>query len=159
VPGVCSVTKPAGQLARRARLLAIVTLVLATGLAAQTPPYRNSALPVEARVQDLLGRMTLEEKFWQPCMSPGSLDDPSHDYSQGSFGLQIGVDSASARLTDPAAIARAHTERINAIQRYLVEQTRLGIPIIAFDESLHGLMREGVSVSHAVRTHQAASTG
>jgi hypothetical protein len=32
---------------------------------------------------------------------PGSLDDPSHDYSQGSFGLQIGVDSASARLLIP----------------------------------------------------------
>lgn len=130
---------------RPAGLLAAL-LTLTPGLAAQAPPYRNPRLPVETRVQDLLGRMTLEEKFWQLYMSPGSLDDPLHDYSHGAFGLQIGVDPTSARLADPAAIARAHTERINAIQRYFVEQTRLGIPIIAFDESLHGLMREGATI-------------
>jgi len=101
---------------------------------------------VAERVRDLLGRMTLEEKFWQLYMSPGSLDDPSHDYSHGAFGLQIGVDSSSARLGDPAAIARAHATRVNAIQRHFVERTRLGIPIIPFDETLHGLMREGATV-------------
>ncbi len=119
---------------------------LPTPAPAQLPAYRNPALPVPARVQDLLGRMTLEEKFWQLYMSPGSLDDPAHDYSSGSFGLQIGVDPAAARLTDPRAIARAHAERINAIQRHFVERTRLGIPIIPFDEVLHGLMREGATV-------------
>lgn len=115
-------------------------------LAAQALPYRDPILPVATRVHDLLSRMTLEEKFWQLYMSPGSLDNPAHDYSHGAFGLQVGVDSAAARLADPAAIARAHTERINAIQRYFVEATRLGIPIIPFDEALHGLMREGATI-------------
>lgn len=127
--------------------LAVLLLGLfVPSVAAQTPPYRDTTLSSAARARDLLGRMTVAEKFWQLYMSPGSLDDPAHDYSNGAFGLQIGVDSATARLTDPAAIARAHAERVNAIQRYFVEQTRLGIPIIPFDEVLHGLMRAGATV-------------
>src|SRR5687768_9567296 len=54
---------------------------------AQTP-YRDRALPVEARARDLLRRMTLEEKFWQLFMLPGSRADSSQDYSHGVFGLQ-----------------------------------------------------------------------
>ena len=93
-------------------------------------------------MRDLLGRMTLEEKFWQLFMIPGDLDDPSHDYSRASFGLQISTKPSSADA------ARAHAERINAIQRFFVERTRLGIPIIPFDEAVHGLRarwRDGVS--------------
>jgi beta-glucosidase len=112
------------------------------GSAAAQPsvPYRDSALPTEMRVRDLLGRMTLEEKFWQLFMIPGDLDDPSHDYSKGVFGLQISTKGAG----DGAA--RAHAERINAIQQFFVERTRLGIPIIPFDEAVHGLMRDGATV-------------
>jgi beta-glucosidase len=80
--------------------------------------------------------MTLEEKFWQLFMVPGDLDNPSQDWSHGSFGLQI-----SAPTPDPAAFA----ERVNAIQRYFVERTRLGIPIIPFEEALHGLMLPGAT--------------
>jgi beta-glucosidase len=141
------------------RAIALLLTVLAAGLAASRqapPPYRNSRLSVDARVKDLLSRMTLEEKFWQLYMSPGSLDDSAHDYSKGSFGLQIGVGrdgerpSTDAASSDPslrtAAIARAHAERINAIQRYFVEKTRLGIPIIPFEEALHGLARPGATM-------------
>lgn len=133
-----------GPVARRRLLLWLV--VAASPAAAQGPVYRNPTLPTAARAHDLLGRMTPEEKFWQLYMSPGSRDDPSHDYSHGAFGLQIGVDTATARLEDPGAIARAHAARINAVQRWFVEETRLGIPIIPFDESLHGLMREGATI-------------
>jgi beta-glucosidase len=113
-------------------------------IAAQSvqPPYRDPALPVESRVRDLLGRMTLEEKFWQLFMIPGDLDTPANDYSHGIFGLQI---PPSAGDTGSGA-ARAHAERINAIQHYFVERTRLGIPIIPFDEALHGFAREGATV-------------
>jgi beta-glucosidase len=114
-------------------------------------PYRNSALPVEERVHDLLGRMTADEKFWQLFMIPGDFDNPDYDYSNGVFGLQISVAPASAasapaRDVPPRDVARAHAERINRIQRYFVENTRLGIPIIPFDEAVHGLMREGATV-------------
>ena len=86
--------------------------------------------------------MTLEEKFWQLFMIPGDLDNPGYDYSHGVFGLQV---SPTGTLIGPAA-ARAHAQRINAIQHYFVEQTRLGIPIIPFDEGVHGLPREGATV-------------
>ncbi len=65
-----------------------------------------------------------------------------YDYSHGVFGLQV---SPTGTLIGPAA-ARAHAQRINAIQHYFVEQTRLGIPIIPFDEGVHGLPREGATV-------------
>jgi beta-glucosidase len=127
---------------RHALLLAVsIGVALAPASPQAPPPYKNPKLAIEDRVRDLLGRMTLEEKFWQLFMIPGSLDDPSHDYSNGIFGLQISTGSATGR---PAA--RAHAERINAIQRYFVEQTRLGIPIIPFEEALHGLAREGATV-------------
>jgi beta-glucosidase len=113
-------------------------------------PYRRPALPVADRVRDLLSRMTLEDKFWQVFMIPGDLDDPADDYSHGVFGLQIstGRDAGTPGGAAPEApaVARAHAERINAIQRYFVEHTRLAIHIIPFDEAVHGLARAGATM-------------
>ena len=89
--------------------------------------------------------MTLDEKFWQTFMIPGDLDDSTHDYSNGAFGLQISI-APRGRTVHATEAARAHAERINAIQRYFVERTRLGIPIIPFEEALHGLGRDGAIV-------------
>lgn len=116
------------------------SLILAFALLAQSPaaplPYQRADLPIDARVKDLLGRMTLEEKFWQLFMIPGDLDTPANDYSRGIFGLQI----RSSRS------ARDHAARINAIQKYFVESTRLGIPIIPFEEAVHGLAWDGATM-------------
>jgi beta-glucosidase len=123
-------------------VLTTVLGVAAAGQAVAQPgaPYHDARLPIAERVRDLLGRMTLEEKFWQLFMIPGDLDDTSHDYSHGVFGLQI----SSPSTKEPAAdAARHHAERINAIQRYFVDETRLGIPIIPFEEALHGFVRDG----------------
>lgn len=137
----------------RIHALLALTLLTAGMLQSQAPaqpPYRNSRVPVEERVRDLLGRMTLEEKFWQLFMIPGDLDDPAHDYSSGVFGLQIptGARKPGGPPADvaPPAAARAHAARINAIQRYFVEKTRLGIPIVPFDEAVHGLTQPGATV-------------
>ena len=81
--------------------------------------------------------MTLEDKFWQLYMFPGALDDSSNDYSHGAFGLQIPAADSSARN---------HATRINAVQRYVISHSRLGIPLIPFDEAVHGLMRPGATV-------------
>lgn len=87
-------------------------------------------------VPELLSRMTLEEKFWQLFMLPGDLGDSTQDFSRGVFGLQI-----------PAARApRDDAVRIAAIQRYFVQRTRLGIPIIPFEEAVHGLVRPGATM-------------
>ncbi|HEY6059893.1 MAG TPA: glycoside hydrolase family 3 N-terminal domain-containing protein [Gemmatimonadales bacterium] len=81
--------------------------------------------------------MTPEEKFWQLFMIPGDLDDRTNDFSHGIFGLQVPSSGTSADA------ARADAGRINTIQRYFVERTRLGIPIIPFEEAVHGLRRPG----------------
>ncbi|MDT8369788.1 MAG: glycoside hydrolase family 3 N-terminal domain-containing protein [Longimicrobiales bacterium] len=125
-------------------LLLALSLLLPTTARAQL--YRDASAPVEERVADLLARMTLEEKFWQLYMSPGSLDDPDDRYPAGAFGLQIEVaEGEGVEEVGAAEAARLHAERINAIQRYFVEETRLGIPMIAFDEALHGLTRDGAT--------------
>src|SRR5262249_564457 len=105
---------------------------------AQTPgaPYRDSTVAIDQRVADLLGRMTLEEKFWQLFMIPGRIGDTSADYSHGVFGLQTRV----------SADARADAQLHNDMQRYLVERTRLGVPMIPFEEAVHGVMRRGATV-------------
>jgi len=97
------------------------------------PPYRDPGLSIERRVEDLLGRMTSEEKFRQVFMVPGDLDAGRETWKDGIFGLQ--VRSASS--------AREAAEKINAIQKFFVEETRLGIPIVPFEEALHGLVAPG----------------
>jgi beta-glucosidase len=115
-------------------------------------PYKNPKLDIEQRVNDLLQRMTPEEKFWQMFMIPGDLDNATPgQYSHGIFGLQVSAASSDGNKaqqmlhynTKEAAVDLA--KKINAIQKYFVDSSRLGIPIIAFDEALHGLVRGGAT--------------
>ena len=131
----------------RAAVVAFVALIASVRLGAP-PVYQQASAPVEARVRDLLSRMTLEEKFWQLFMIPGDLDNPAHDYSNGIFGLQIGDGAAGAdapvRMPRPRrARTPSASTRSSAI---FVEKTRLGIPIIPFEEAVHGLARDGATM-------------
>lgn len=116
-------------------------------------PYKNPALPVEHRVEDLLNRMTPEEKFWQLFMIPGDLNSGgSSAFYHGIFGLQVSASAASGANAagqmlqyDTTDNAKALAHKINAIQKHFIEKTRLGIPIIPFDEALHGLVRGGAT--------------
>src|SRR5688572_12275097 len=120
--------------------LAVLLCVAAVRLAGaqSTPVYRDPNAAIDLRVRDLIGRMTLEEKFWQLFMIPGDLDDSTHDYRSGVIGLQV-------RMPDGTS-ARAQAEKINRIQRYFVEQTRLGIPMLPFEEAAHGLLAHDAMV-------------
>ncbi|MFT3748420.1 MAG: glycoside hydrolase family 3 C-terminal domain-containing protein [Agriterribacter sp.] len=139
----------------RNRILSFLTLFCFTfsnDFAQQTAPYKNPSLPVEQRVTDLLQRMTIEEKFWQLFMIPGDLDGvPAEQYKHGIFGFQVSAGSkdgdAAQQLLKYNASENASVlaRKINSIQKYFVEQSRLGIPIIAFDEALHGLVRDGAT--------------
>ncbi|WP_294317010.1 glycoside hydrolase family 3 N-terminal domain-containing protein [uncultured Chryseobacterium sp.] len=129
-----------------------ISLLGSIVISAQKPLYKDPNQPVEARIQDLLKRMTPEEKFWQCFMIPGDLDHvPKGQYAHGIFGLQVsagnqGGGAAGQMLTYNAnEDAEKLTQKINAIQKYFVEESRLGIPIIPFDEALHGLVREGAT--------------
>ena len=119
----------------------------------QLPAYKNPTLPIEQRVKDLLSRMTAEEKFWQLFMIPGTIDKGEEaKYQHGIFGFQVSAvgnngDAAQQMMQyGKSETALALAKKINSIQRYLVEQTRLGIPMIAFDEALHGLVRNDATV-------------
>jgi beta-glucosidase len=110
-------------------------------------PYRDPALSPGKRVKDLLSRMTLEEKaaqmlcIWQK--KPQTLVD-----AQGNFDLakarqsfkdrhglgQVGRPSDAGKGLN----ARRMAETTNAIQKFFIENTRLGIPVVFHEECLHG---------------------
>ena len=115
------------------------------------PPYRNPDLPIEERVADLSSRMTLEEKVTQLyCigraveMTDVLFDETGNllpEKMADLFCHGIGQLGRPAQRSTP----RAAAELTNAIQRYLVEKTRLGIPAMFNEEGLHGLMATGAT--------------
>ena len=121
--------------------------------AQQAPPYRDPKLPVEQRVADLLSRMTLEEKLAQ---MEGAWENRQFLNQQQSFF----VDQKGAFLPENAAVVlknglgeisrpsegrgpRAMAEFTNTVQRWVKENTRLGIPVVFHDECLHGHVAPG----------------
>jgi beta-glucosidase len=133
---------------RKINLFLLASFFVAFQLQAQTiPDYKRADLPIEKRVKDLLQRMTPEEKFWQLFMIPGDLGDNPSQYKNGIFGFQVNTvqqqQGAAAQILNykPGQTGQQTLTKINEIQKYFVEQTRLGIPIMAFDEALHGLVR------------------
>ena len=122
---------------RAMKVAATVLLVLLSrvGSAQDAPLYRNPTAPVDARVKDLVGRMTMDEKFWQLFMIPWE-PDTTHDYRNGVFGLQVRRQGS----------ARATAVKINELQRFMIEKTRLGIPMLPFEETAHGLLNEAATV-------------
>ncbi|MCE4566449.1 glycoside hydrolase family 3 C-terminal domain-containing protein [Maribellus sp. CM-23] len=131
--------------------LAVLTISLFSCNKTDNEIYKDSTAPVDQRVDDLLSRMTLEEKFWQLFMIPGDLSDGKERYKHGIFGFQVATKGKSGNSAEQlldysgGSNARQTAELINNIQKYFVEETRLGIPIIPFDETLHGLVRPGAT--------------
>jgi len=128
-------------------------LLLISPLAAQTPDrplYKDPSQPVEARVRDLLGRMTLEEKVAQ--LQRFGPTDP-HDWDdQGNFvggvdgaALFKGAGSVDGPWRRLMSNPRKSALEINSLQRYMLEKTRLGIPGFIFAEALHGFMADGAT--------------
>jgi beta-glucosidase len=133
---------------KRSFLCILFLSVALNPIFSQIPVYKSPELPIEERVNDLLKRMTPEEKFWQLFMIPGDLGNDPSKYKNGIFGFQVNTvqqqQGAAAQLLNykSGQTAKQTLEKINAMQKYFVEHTRLGIPIIAFDEALHGLIRD-----------------
>lgn len=107
-----------------------------------TAPYKDPAQPVEVRVADLLARMTRAEKLaqlgaiWAFQMVADGQVDPERVAALAPDGIGEITRLAGSTNLRPVDVARAHNE----IQRYLVEDTRLGIPGVVHEECLHGLM-------------------
>ncbi len=143
--------------------------------AGDKPLYKDPTASVDARVKDLLGRMTLEEKAAQLVgiwLTKSQIQTPDGEFSaqaaSKSFPNGLGQISrpSDRRGVKPVAVIGAaagaedgskgrtapETARyINAAQKWAVETTRLGIPLLMHDEALHGYVaRDATSFPQAI---------
>ena len=122
------------------------------------PGYRDSGAPTEERVRDLLERMTLDEKIAQlgSCWSFELLTSMALDPAKAAQKMGHGIGQITRIAGATNLGQRAAAELANEIQRFLIEKTRLGIPVIVHEECLHGLLaRESVCFPQSIG--QAAS--
>lgn len=112
-----------------------------------TVPYRDASLSIEARVNDLLSRMTLAEKAAQmTCVwnqKATKLVDERGDFDLAKAREHFGHGNGLGQVGRPSDAgggknARANAELTNAIQKFFVEESRLGIPVVFHEECLHG---------------------
>ncbi len=113
-------------------------------------PYLDPSLPIQTRLADLLARMTLAEKCAQ-LIGPFGLDG-----DDGTFSLEF----ARQHFKDGISYINTHHRRrdtrqtvsyLNAMQKFLRDETRLGIPALGIGEGLHGYMaHEATSFPQAI---------
>lgn len=120
-------------------------------------PYRDPTRPVDARVDDLLARMTLAEKVAQLTSVWLEVDPEKGEFAPSAMGTAFGMtpDPYEAMRDGIGQITRPLGSRpvdasvgatvINGLQHRLVEQTRLGIPAICHEECLTGYMAQGAT--------------
>jgi len=113
--------------------------------------YKNPKMPIAERVEDLLSRMTLEEKIGQ-LNSPvptqmvkdrdtDSMVEACRKFVGGTLVPNVGPAGgiwATSRITSEDA--KAHAELNNELQKIAMEKTRLKIPLFFFEEGTHGFM-------------------
>lgn len=111
-------------------------------------PYRDAHQPLDRRVRDLLARMTVDEKLAQiGGIWATSLIDAGGELSESraqellAHGIGHVTRIGGATTLGPVESARC----ANAIQRFLIERTRLGIPAIVHEESCAGYTARGAT--------------
>jgi beta-glucosidase len=121
------------------------------------PPYRDAARPIAQRIEDLLARMTLEEKVGQmnmPCVYEAGLGRTIREKQSGvqkfaagtllpGFGPGGGFFTLSNEILRDGT--RQQAEFLNRLQG-IAAQTRLGIPLLESEEGTHGLMCPGGTI-------------
>jgi beta-glucosidase len=142
-----SASRP-GILLRSLLISSASCVLLAGSVFAQSsqPPYRDPKLSIDQRVADLLSRMTLEEKAAQlgsTWQNNGFPRDPKFVDDKGAFVpdraapvLKYGLGGFSR--PSQGRSPREMAEFTNTVQKWLKDNTRLGIPILFHEECLHG---------------------
>ncbi|MEC0127198.1 glycoside hydrolase family 3 N-terminal domain-containing protein [Paenibacillus pabuli] len=124
--------------------------------------YKDASLPIPERVQDLLGRMTTEEKIGQLIQPMGwktyvkeadgtvqVTEAFIEDIAKGGIGSLYGAlraDPWTEVTLETGLTPRQGAAATNEIQRYAIENSRLGIPILFGEECSHGHMAIGATV-------------
>jgi beta-glucosidase len=124
-------------------------------------PYQNPKLSVEQRVNDLVSRMTLQEKVgqlrctlaWNYYTIKGKNVEPSElfkkDIAEGQIGMLWGTyraDPWTQKSLENGLTPELAAKAGNALQKYVIEHTRLGIPLFLAEEAPHGHMAIGTTV-------------
>jgi beta-glucosidase len=135
----------------RSALLLLVAAVAMIEAQGPVPVYRQATAPIDARVSDLLSRMTLEEKIAQLVAIWNRKRDIQD--AQGRFDpakAQAVIGAGIGQVARPSEIAGGGSRPardaalfVNAVQTWLLENTRLGIPAMFHEEALHGLVAPG----------------
>lgn len=146
------------------RKTAALLLTLATlSAAAETPLYKRADAPVTDRVNDLLSRMTLEEKAgqllcpmgWEMYVKneDGTVEISDKFREQNGGGMPVGsywavlrADPWTQKTLTTGLSPRQSAEALNKLQQYAMDSTRLGIPILFAEELPHGHMAIGTTV-------------
>ena len=124
-------------------------------------PYQNPKLSVEQRVNDMVSRMTLQEKVgqlrctlaWNYYTIKGKNVEPSElfkkDIAEGQIGMLWGTyraDPWTQKSLENGLTPELAAKAGNALQKYVMEHTRLGIPLFLAEEAPHGHMAIGTTV-------------
>lgn len=131
----------------------------AAASAAEAPLYKDPAAPVEKRIDDLVARMTLDEKIAQITSvwddKATMFDDRLRfdlaktreriPYGIGQFSRPSDANGPGSPRVVPWRDVRSTIELVNALQKYALEDTRLGIPILFHGEGLHGYQALGAT--------------
>lgn len=145
--------------------IALCLALTACGMSDGKPDYKNPDLPTEERVEDLIGRMTVEEKLGQllcplgwpmyekietPEGAVADISDKYRDFIDNQHGGMLWAvfraDPWTQKTLDNGLNPALAAEAYNAMQRYAIDSTRLGIPIIIAEEAPHGHMAIGTTV-------------
>jgi beta-glucosidase len=144
-----------------------ITVLLACSLSAafmyaqEKHPYQNPTLPVEQRMADLMSRMTVEEKVAQLTSGMERMvlsSDPKSSFvdEKGAFlpdRAEVFLKHGIGQIARPSGMRgpREMVEFTNTVQKWLIDHTRLGIPVLFHEECLHGhAARKGTSFPQAL---------
>ena len=117
-------------------------------MAADAPLYRDAQQPIDVRVEDLLARMTLDEKIGQMTQVNATRLMGSGEWDRGPLNdawvartlstLHVGSVLSGGGAAPVPNTPTAWAEMTNALQRHAIEHSRLGIPLIYGVDAVHG---------------------